>query len=121
MEKLLNFLKCTADENRFKILKLLLDGSHCVCQLQEILDKSQSSISQHLSYFKKLDLLNEEKSGKWTYYSIDRNIYDNYLAELIALKSKSLKELDLLETKRNLDTLDSPAEIRTKSKKGGCC
>lgn len=121
MEELLNFLKCIADENRLKILKLLLDSQYCVCQLQELLDKSQSSVSQHLSYFKELKLLKEEKSGKWIYYSIDRSIYDNYLARLISLKADSLAELKLLQLKNIIDNLDTAAEIRTGSKERGCC
>ena len=121
MRELLNFLKCIADENRLKILKLLLDGQHCVCQMQELLDKSQSSISQHLSYFKELELLNEEKNGKWIYYSIDRNVYDNYLANLISLKADSLTDLKLSQLKNKMDNLDTAAEIRTVSKKRGCC
>ncbi|MEC9490479.1 MAG: metalloregulator ArsR/SmtB family transcription factor [Halanaerobiales bacterium] len=120
MKKLLCFLKCIADENRLKILKLLLDGQYCVCQLQELLNKSQSSVSQHLSYFKDLNLLKEEKSGKWIYYSIDRNIYDDYLAKLISLKADSLNELKLPELKNKIDNLESAAEIKSGSK-GGCC
>ncbi|PUU94888.1 MAG: regulatory protein ArsR [Halanaerobium sp.] len=120
MEELLNFLKCIADENRLKILKLLLDGQYCVCQLQELLDKSQSSVSQHLSYFKELELLEEEKSGKWIYYSIDRSVYDSYLARLISLKASSLEELNLAELENKIDTLDTAAEIKSSSK-GGCC
>lgn len=120
MEELLSFLKCIADENRLKILKLLLDGQYCVCQLQELLDKSQSSVSQHLSYFKELELLDEEKSGKWIYYSIDRSVYDSYLARLISLKANSLIDLNLAELKNEIDTLDTAAEIKSGSK-GGCC
>ena len=121
MEEILNFLKCIADENRLKILKLLLDSQYCVCQLQELLDKSQSSVSQHLSYFKDLNLLKEEKSGKWTYYSVDRSVYDNYLGSLIALKSKSLVELNLEEIKREIDKLDTAAEIRSENRERSCC
>ena len=120
MEELLNFLKCIADENRIKILKLLLDGQYCVCQLQELLDKSQSSVSQHLSYFKDLNLLKEDKNGKWIYYTIDRSVYDSYLARLISLKASSLIDLDLAELKNGIDNLDTAAEIKSGSK-GGCC
>jgi len=108
MEDLLNFLKCIGDENRLRMLKLLLDSQYCVCQMQEVLDKSQSSISQHLSYFKELGLLKEEKSGKWIYYSIDRTVYDSYLAKIPKLQNK-------------IDNLDTAAEIRTENKERGCC
>jgi len=121
MEDLLNFLKCIGDENRLRMLKLLLDSQYCVCQMQEVLDKSQSSISQHLSYFKELGLLNEEKSGKWIYYSIDRTVYDSYLAKLISLKADSLTKLKLPKLQNKIDNLDNAAEIRTKNKERGCC
>lgn len=121
MEELLNFLKCIADENRIKILKLLLDRQYCVCQLQELLDKSQSSVSQHLSYFKELNLLKEEKSGKWIYYSIDRAVYDSYLAKLISLKADSLNKLKLPQLQDKIDNLDTAAEIRTENRERGCC
>lgn len=112
--ELLSFLKAIADENRLKILKLLLDNEYCVCQLEELLGKSQSSVSQHLSYFKDLELLNENKSGKWIYYSINRNIYDKYLAKLISLKADSLIELNLSELQHKLDNLNTAAEIKNK-------
>lgn len=117
MEQLLNFLKCIADDNRLKILKLLLDGQYCVCQLQQLLGKSQSSVSQHLSYFKELNLLHEEKSGKWIYYSIDRAVYDSYLAKLISLRADTLTELNLGELETEIDNLDTAAEIKGR----GCC
>ncbi|TDP93054.1 ArsR family transcriptional regulator [Halanaerobium saccharolyticum] len=119
MEDLLNFLKAIADENRLKILKLLLDGQYCVCQLEQLLDKSQSSISQHLNYFKELDLLKEEKSGKWIYYTVDRSVYDKYLAALISLKAESLAELNLSELQNKINNLDTAAEIKSETK-GGC-
>jgi ArsR family transcriptional regulator len=121
MEKLLLFLKCLADENRLKILKLLLEGEYCVCQLEELLDKSQSSISQHLSYFKELNLLNEEKSSKWTYYSLNRKVYDKYLSDLIALNSISLEDLDLNDLSEKVENLNSPSEIKEKDRKRSCC
>ncbi|MFW6295294.1 MAG: ArsR/SmtB family transcription factor [Halanaerobium sp.] len=120
MKELLNFLKCIADENRIKILKLLLDSQYCVCQLQQLLDKSQSSVSQHLSYFKELELLDEEKNGKWIYYSINRSVYDKYLAKLIALKANTLAELNLTELETEIENLDTAAEIKSDFK-GGCC
>lgn len=121
MEKLLKFLKCTADQTRLKILKLLLDNQYCVCQLEELLEKSQSSVSQHLSYFKELKLLKEEKHGKWIYYSLNRDVYDRYLAKLVSLKADSLNKLNLSELENKIENLDTAAEIKVKNKKRRCC
>lgn len=121
MDELLTFLKCVADENRLKMLKLLLGDQYCVCQLQELLDKSQSSISQHLSYFKELDLLQEKPSKKWTYYTIDRKKYDSYLAGLIGLSSKSLSELNLDRLADKVDNLEAAVEITAEKSNKRCC
>ncbi|MGM0421189.1 MAG: ArsR/SmtB family transcription factor [Bacillota bacterium] len=121
MDELLAFLKCVSDENRLKMLKLLLEDQYCVCQLQELLDKSQSSISQHLSYFKELDLLEEKPSKKWTYYTINRKKYDSYLAGLIGLSSKSLSELNLDRLADKVDNLETAVEITAEKSNKRCC
>ncbi len=121
MEKLLLFLKCLADENRLKILKLLLEDKYCVCQLEELLEKSQSSISQHLSYFKDLNLLNEEKSSKWTHYSLNRKVYDKFISDLIALHYLSLEDLNLNNLSEKVENLKSIPEIKDNNVKRSCC
>jgi len=118
MNDILSFLKCIGDKNRLKMLKLFLEDEFCVCQLTAILEKSQSSISQHLSYFKELDLVNEKKSGKWTYYKINRKKYDEYLAKLFSLTGKTFKELNLEEMEERYEIVKSekPCETRKKLK-----
>ncbi|MFN2340035.1 MAG: ArsR/SmtB family transcription factor [Halanaerobium sp.] len=95
MEKLILFLKCLADENRLMILRLLMEDCFCVCDLQELTGKSQSSISQHLSYFKELGLLNHKKIKKKTCYALDRKVYNKYLSNLISLNCISLDDFNL--------------------------
>ncbi|MEC9490513.1 MAG: ArsR family transcriptional regulator, partial [Halanaerobiales bacterium] len=68
-----------------------------------------------------LDLLNEEKSSKWTYYSLNRKAYDKYLSDLIALHSLSLEDLDLDNLSKKLENLNSPSEIRENNRKRSCC
>jgi ArsR family transcriptional regulator len=74
-----------------------------------------------LSYFKELDLLDEEKSSKWTYYSLNRKAYDKYLSDLIALHSRSLEELNLNNLSKKVRNLNSPSEIKEKDRKRSCC
>ncbi len=111
MKKLLLFLKCLADENRLLILKLLLNDRFCVCELEEILGKSQSSISQHLSYFKDIDLLIDEKISKRTYYSLNRKRYDKYLSNLLALGFDPIEELDIQKYSKRFE---NPGFVITK-------
>jgi len=118
MEDILSFLRCIADDTRLKMLKLLLEDEFCVCQLTAILDKSQSSVSQHLRYFKELELVKEKKDSKWTYYSINRKKYDEYLAKIFTLSGKTFTELNLDKMKERYKIVKSekPCETRQKIK-----
>ena len=116
MEDILSFLKCIADKTRLKMLKLLLDEEFCVCQLTAILDKSQSSVSQHLRYFKDLELVNETKDSKWTYYTINRKKYDEYLAKIFTLSGKKFEELNLEKMKKRYEVVKSEKPCETKEK-----
>ena len=116
MDNILAFLKCIGDETRLKMLKLLLEDEFCVCQLTAILNKSQSSVSQHLTYFKDLKLVNEKKKGKWTYYTINRKKYDEYLASIFSLSGKSFSELNLNKLEERLNIVQSEDVCETRKK-----
>ena len=122
MIEILSFLKCISDETRLKMLKLLMEGQFCVCQMQEILDKSQSSISQHLSYFKNLDLVDEEHDSKWTYFSINRKKYDYYISELISLSNKDLEYMEMNNMKDEIEAIRNENSFeREKNNIMRCC
>lgn len=64
-------IKALADPTRLKILYILSQTNElCVCEILDALNKSQSTVSHHLSILKKADLVNWEKKGLWVYYSI---------------------------------------------------
>ncbi|AZR73187.1 hypothetical protein BBF96_07185 [Anoxybacter fermentans] len=107
MHKLIQFLKCISDETRFKILKLLLDQQLCVCELTEILGKSQPCISQHLRRFKDLDLVVEERREQWSYYKINYPVYSSYLDILNNLQNQSYSALGMDEIETNLYQIKS--------------
>ena len=66
------YLKAIGEENRLKIIYYLTFDSFCVCELIQLLNMSQSSVSQHLKKLKEVELVHEEKSGKWMYYSLNK-------------------------------------------------
>lgn len=63
-------LKVLAEENRLHILRMLKRGEHCVCQIIERLDLSQSLVSHHLKSLKEAGLIRDDKRGMWVYYSL---------------------------------------------------
>ena len=63
-------LKIVSEESRLKILCILRQGEHCVCEIMEHVDLSQSLISHHLHDLKEIDVIYDEKRGLRVYYSL---------------------------------------------------
>ena len=65
-----SLLKLVGEENRLKILCILKQGQHCVCEIEKHVEQSQSLISHHLKDLKIAGLIEDEKKGLWVYYSL---------------------------------------------------
>jgi ArsR family transcriptional regulator, arsenate/arsenite/antimonite-responsive transcriptional repressor len=65
-----SLLKLVGEENRLKILCILKQGQHCVCEIEKHINQSQSLISHHLRDLKEAGLVKDEKKGLWVHYSL---------------------------------------------------
>jgi ArsR family transcriptional regulator len=70
MKNIVAFSKALADPTRWRIVRLVMDQALCVCELADILDMPQSSVSSHVQIIRKAGLLESEKCEKWTYFQI---------------------------------------------------
>lgn len=68
MQQLATALKGLSEPIRLRIINLLKHQELCVCDLIEVLELPQSTISRHLSYLKKGGWILSRKGGKWTYH-----------------------------------------------------
>ena len=66
-------LKALANLNRLKILKLLSIHELNVGQLENMLDLSQSALSQHLAILRKSKIVRTRRVAKTIFYKIDNN------------------------------------------------
>ena len=48
----------------------MTDQALCVCELADILDMPQSSVSSHVQVIRKAGMLESERCEKWIYYRI---------------------------------------------------
>jgi len=64
------FFKSLADENRIRILKLLMLREMCVCEIMVALNLTQPTASHHLGILEKEGVVKRKKEGKWVYYAI---------------------------------------------------
>ena len=84
---IVEFSKALADETRWRIVRLVRDEALCVCELADILEMPQSSVSSHVQVIRRAGLLESEKCEKWTYFRIE----GRYL-KLIATMEKFFEE-----------------------------
>ena len=73
------FFNIFGNESRLKILKLLDQKDYCVCELEAILDNSQSSISHHLKLLENAGLIRGIKRGYFTHYEIKNENVKKFL------------------------------------------
>jgi ArsR family transcriptional regulator len=76
MRELERIFKALADRNRLRIMKMLEVKPMCVCEITAVLGIAQPSVSRHLSILRDADLLDGEKYGIWTNYSLSRSTDD---------------------------------------------
>ncbi|MBC8374780.1 MAG: winged helix-turn-helix transcriptional regulator [FCB group bacterium] len=73
MRSTTNVFKALSDTNRLRILMMLKEKSLCVCEMVDILELANSTVSKHLSVLRNANLIMDEKSGRWVNYRIARS------------------------------------------------
>lgn len=81
MEDALKVLKALSDETRFKIVRFLLDGEKCVCEIIPHVKKDQSTVSIHLGKLESAGILESRKDGRKVLYKLsDPRVCDIFKA-----------------------------------------
>jgi DNA-binding transcriptional ArsR family regulator len=69
-KKRANIAKALAHPSRLILLEALSKKELCVCELNELVEADQSTISKHLSVLKNASLVLDKKVGQNVYYSL---------------------------------------------------
>lgn len=103
--ELIEFLRILADQTRLDILDLLRDEKKTSSEIQTALDKSQSTISQHLKALSNKNLIIFDKINNVKSYKIKNPNIFKLLEEIKSLvvkinqeKLKDLRDLDVIDT-----------------------
>ncbi len=78
-----------SDETRLRIIDLLRGGERCVCELTDALDAAQSRLSFHLKVLKDAKLVTDRREGRWSYYALDMEAFEQleeFVGELPSTK-----------------------------------
>jgi ArsR family transcriptional regulator len=82
-----------SDPARIEIIQILLDGEHCVCDLQAHLESAQSRLSYHLKVLKDAGLVTDRREGRWSYYTLHREAFVEAEELLATLRPKATRYL----------------------------
>lgn len=64
------FFKALGHPVRLLLVRLLLDGERCVCELRADSNRDMSTISSHLNILRNAGIVRSEQRGKNIYYSL---------------------------------------------------
>ncbi|MDV0445018.1 hypothetical protein MmiAt1_05720 [Methanimicrococcus sp. At1] len=87
------FFKALSDPNRLMIIDMLSCGELCACVILEKFQFTQPTLSHHMKTLCDCRLVNGRKEGKWTYYSLNDEIVQNFrvfLEELTTAKENCI-------------------------------
>jgi ArsR family transcriptional regulator len=103
MKKITQFFKALSDETRLQIIALILwQEELCVCDIERILNLTQSKASRHLRYLLNSNIFVDKRVGVSVYYSFSKEL-DEFQKKTLDNIEELFKETDYKELKDNLD------------------
>lgn len=86
LETLGNLLAAAGNVQRLKILYLLhAHREMCVCDIAEVLEMTDSAMSQHLRKLKDKHIVKTRRQAQTIYYSLQENIFVNNIQDMFIM------------------------------------
>jgi ArsR family transcriptional regulator len=90
-ERAIELFHALSDETRLEIIELLRRGERCVCELTDSLNAAQSRRSFHLRVLKDAGVVRDRKDGRWVYYELDGEVFEEIEALVSEMKPRAVK------------------------------
>jgi len=87
-------LKAVAHPIRLRVLALLGSGELCVCQIVEVLQAPQSSVSESLRELRRAGFITERKEGRWVFVSAAQELAGSALLRALLAEAMPLAEAE---------------------------
>lgn len=88
IQDLSNMFKIFADDTRLRIICSILNTELCVCDLCELLELNQSTVSHQLQILRNAKLVKYRREGKQIYYSLQ----DEHIEKIISTSLEHIIE-----------------------------
>ena len=84
----LKVLRALSDETRLKLIEFLRHGNEiCVCDIEQVFDKTQSTLSRHLKTLVDADILESRREGNKKLFKVK----DTQVFKLLAIIDNLIK------------------------------
>jgi ArsR family transcriptional regulator len=117
--ELIQMLKALGDETRIRIVNILREGSFCVCEIEAILELTQSNASRHLNKLMNAKIVTYYKEAKYVYYKLDEDTINkhSFIKELLDNELDKEEKLKydyniLMEYKKEGLTCDNVSQVK---------
>ena len=81
-------LKALADPTRREILNLLKSGTRSAGEISDHFDITAAAISRHLSVLKEADLIEDNREGKYIFYTLNASVLEEIMLWITDLKGE---------------------------------
>jgi ArsR family transcriptional regulator, arsenate/arsenite/antimonite-responsive transcriptional repressor len=92
-----NIFKALSDPNRIRIVKMLSERELCMCEVREVLDLSNSTVSKHLTILRDAGLVLDSKDGKWVNFQINNKSEQQFVRSLLGLIKNSFTDDEAIQ------------------------
>ena len=98
LKTLADSLDVAGNLQRLKILYLLhAHKEMCVCDLAEVLELTDSAVSQHLRKLKDKNIVETRREGQTIYYSLVQNVFTSNLEDMFGMDETRERHAFVLE------------------------
>jgi DNA-binding transcriptional ArsR family regulator len=70
LESAVEISRALGNRARLRTVAMLRTGELCVCQITEVLELAQSTVSNHVKELRRAGLVTERKDGRWVYFAL---------------------------------------------------
>ena len=78
LNKNVRICKVLSDPHRFEIVTMISGTEMCACKLLEHFNITQPTLSHHMKQLTDCGLVNVRKEGKWSYYSLNSIVLNEF-------------------------------------------
>jgi ArsR family transcriptional regulator, arsenate/arsenite/antimonite-responsive transcriptional repressor len=90
--------KALGDKSRLRIVNMLSQKALCVCEITQVLQLSQSTVSGHLKVLKEARLVEDVKDGLWVEYRLNRD--EPFISKILKTVTEALAADASMENER---------------------